>query len=292
MTRSTTLRFWLSAVAVLAASPAAATKYAGEFMKIPFGARAQGMGGAFSAVCDDATAPYWNPAGMVYLPYREIIVQHAEKFGSLLNHDAGSIVVPLKGPEGKHLALGVAVMRLGSDDILVTPRPGGLRANVDYWDFGIDNIDDTGDYGEGNGRWDPGEKLLLDESTLFRASSEDYAVLLSIAKQRGTHWAFGGNLKFVHQSLPDTIPGQHVTAFGAGLDVGVLWMPRDAVTVSAMAHDLTTTYLSWSNGTRENVIPTLDTGVSFAFEPGTRQALTWSTDLNWGFQRRKFDSEF
>ena len=39
------------------------------------GARAIGMGGAFSAVTDDATAPYWNPAGMVYLPYREAVQQ-------------------------------------------------------------------------------------------------------------------------------------------------------------------------------------------------------------------------
>src|SRR6185295_18503116 len=28
------------------------------------GIRAQGMGGAFTAVADDATAPWWNPAGM------------------------------------------------------------------------------------------------------------------------------------------------------------------------------------------------------------------------------------
>ena len=29
--------------------------------------------GAFTAIADDATAPYWNPAGMVYLPYREVV---------------------------------------------------------------------------------------------------------------------------------------------------------------------------------------------------------------------------
>ena len=28
------------------------------------GARAEGMGGAFVAVADDATAVYWNPAGL------------------------------------------------------------------------------------------------------------------------------------------------------------------------------------------------------------------------------------
>jgi hypothetical protein len=32
------------------------------------GTRAQGMGGAFVAVADDATATYWNPAGMASIP--------------------------------------------------------------------------------------------------------------------------------------------------------------------------------------------------------------------------------
>ena len=44
---------------VILATPAVATKYAGEFLKIQVGARALGMGGAFTAVADDATAPYW-----------------------------------------------------------------------------------------------------------------------------------------------------------------------------------------------------------------------------------------
>jgi hypothetical protein len=282
---------WVIGATLLLATPAAATKYAGEFLRIPIGARAIGMGGAFSAVTDDATAPYWNPAGMVYLPYREVVVQHAEQFGSLLNHDVASAVIPLKGEAGHLLAVGGAIIRLGTDGIPITPRPGDLRKNVDYWDYGIDNDPYTNDYGNDNGRWDPGEKLLLDASSFYNASSSDYAVLLSIARQRGQHWAYGANLKFVHQSLPDTLPREHVTAFGAGVDVGLLWMPTDAITASAVAHDLTTTMLSWTNGTREFIIPTVDTGVAFAFKPAPRQALTWANDLAWGFQRRRLDSE-
>ncbi|MCU0638951.1 MAG: PorV/PorQ family protein [Candidatus Krumholzibacteria bacterium] len=39
--------------------------YAAQFLKIGTSARASGMGGAFTAVANDATAMYWNPAGMV-----------------------------------------------------------------------------------------------------------------------------------------------------------------------------------------------------------------------------------
>jgi len=138
---------------------------------------------------------------------------------------------------------------------------------------------------------DPGERLLLTSADLYLASSSDLAAVVSFARQHGSRWAYGANVKFVRQSIPDTLFGEHVTSFGAGIDVGTLYMPTDAVTLGAVVHDLTTTYLAWSNGTRELIVPTLDTGASFNFFPAERHALTWGFDLAWGFERRKLDSE-
>ena len=89
---------------------AGATKYAGEFLSVPVGARAVGMGGAFVAVADDATAPWWNPSGMVFLPYREVLPQHSEQFGSLVNHDYLGAVFPLGGEKGHQQAIGVGIV--------------------------------------------------------------------------------------------------------------------------------------------------------------------------------------
>jgi hypothetical protein len=278
-------------VSLVLATPAGATKYAGEFLKIQVGARALGMGGAFTAVADDATAPYWNPAGMVYLPYREVIPQHQEKFGSLANHDYLGGVWPLGGTAGHNAALGVGLLRFAVDDIPITPRPGALRPGIDFLDYGLDNDPTTPDEGQADGAWEPGERLLLDPEDLYMASSSDMAMILSYARQRGERLAFGGSLKFVRQSIPDTLPGQHVTSFGAGLDAGVLFMPSDAVTLGAAMHDITTTYLSWSNGTRELIAPTLDTGAACTFHPADRHALTWALDLAWGFENRKADAQ-
>ena len=276
---------------LFAASAAHATKYAGEFLKTPVGARAIGMGGAFTAVADDATAPWWNPAGMVYLPYREVLPQHAEKFGRLVNHDYLGVVLPLGGPSGKQSALGVGIIRLAVDDIGVTPRPGDLRPGVNYLDDGTDGQPGTfdPDGSEGDGHWQPGERIL--DIAFYQASSSDMAVLLSYARHDGPHWVFGGSVKFVRQSIPDTLFREHVTSFGAGLDAGLLYMPMDAATVGIVVHDLTTTWLSWSNGTRELVAPTIDTGVAFNFFPADKHALTWATDLGWGFEGRKRDSQ-
>jgi len=280
----------LLGILVLAA-PAGATKYAGEFLKIQVGARALGMGGAFVAVADDGTAPYWNPAGMVYLPYREVIPQHQEKFGHLANHDFLGAVFPLGGAKGRNAAFGVGLIRFAVDDIPITKRPSALVAGVDFLDYGPDKDPTTPDPGQSDDKWEPGETLLINPEDLYLASSSDLAGVLSYARQRGERWSFGGNLKFVRQSIPDTLPGQHVTSFGAGLDAGVMYMPSDAVTLGAVVHDLTTTYLAWSNGTRELVVPTLDTGAAFTFHPAGRHTLTWALDLAWGFERRTYDSE-
>jgi len=281
--------FSLVLIALTCAAPAHATKYAAEFLKVPVGARAIGMGGAFVGVADDATAPWWNPAGIVYLPYREVLPQHSEQFGNLVNHDYIGAVFPLGGERGRQQAVGVGIVRLAVDDIFVTDRPGALRPGIDFQDYGPDNDESTPDPGQGNGVWDPGERLL--DLNLYRASSSDMALLLSYARHRGIHWAFGGTLKFVRQSIPDTLPGEHVTSFGAGLDGGLVFMPSDAVTIGAVIRDLTTTYLSWSNGTHELISPTLDTGVGFNFFPAPHHAITWGLDLAWGFERRSLDSE-
>jgi len=65
-----------------AASPAHASWNAGNFLKFGIGARAMGMGNSFVAVADDATAVYWNPAGLTQVAENQVFVSYAERFGS------------------------------------------------------------------------------------------------------------------------------------------------------------------------------------------------------------------
>ena len=53
-----------------------------SFLDIGVGARGLGMGGAYTALADDANALYWNPAGLVRLEKREFSASHAEMFES------------------------------------------------------------------------------------------------------------------------------------------------------------------------------------------------------------------
>jgi len=52
----------------------------GEFLEKGVGARALGMGMAYVAVCDDANALYWNPAGLGLLEGRQITSMTTKQF--------------------------------------------------------------------------------------------------------------------------------------------------------------------------------------------------------------------
>src|SRR5262249_60867120 len=115
-------------------------------------------------------------------------------------------------------------------------------------------------------------------------------------------WALGGSLKFVRQSLPNRVQNisgtdttyafEDATSFGAGIDVGMLYTHNDVLTFGAVVHDLTTTYLAWSNGTREYIVPTIDTGSSWNFYPAPHHSGTVALDIGWGFEAHRTDSSF
>jgi hypothetical protein len=106
-----------------------AGKFAGEFFSLGVGARALALGGAVAAGPFDATAAYWNPAGMNFLPRRSLAAMHSETFGSILNQEFVAYVSPRKG-DGFIRSVGVFGYYLGGDDIKLTALDGSGRAVV------------------------------------------------------------------------------------------------------------------------------------------------------------------
>jgi len=51
---------------------------AATFLKVDVGARAVGMGSAYVSVVEDATAMYWNPAGLARVKENEAVFSHAK----------------------------------------------------------------------------------------------------------------------------------------------------------------------------------------------------------------------
>ncbi|MHB9155660.1 MAG: PorV/PorQ family protein [Endomicrobiales bacterium] len=65
----------------------------GQFLSWGAGARSLGMGKAFFAVADDASATYWNPAGLTQIDRKEVMALHVNLFADT-SYDFISYVHP------------------------------------------------------------------------------------------------------------------------------------------------------------------------------------------------------
>jgi hypothetical protein len=82
------------------------------FLKIDVGARAAGMGGAYTAIANDATGMCWNPAGLCEIGQREVSIIHNQWFEDI-KHGFTGYVQPVKGDR----AVGVGIVGLFVDDL-------------------------------------------------------------------------------------------------------------------------------------------------------------------------------
>jgi len=98
---------------LLAAAQCRGERYGGEFLNITVGARAQGMGGAYGPVAEDASAACWNPAAISRLQGYEVLAGHTPLFEGLAQHD----YLAAAGQVSSRLWLGLAWVRLGVDGI-------------------------------------------------------------------------------------------------------------------------------------------------------------------------------
>ena len=160
-----------------------------DFLNIGNGARAIGMGGAFVAVADDATATYWNPAGLGLLSKREMIASRIEL--------ASNSFVSKDNIGSTHNYLSIAYPRL-------LGTRWGIGCSLIY--FGVGQIQRIGtdDYGE-------------PEPTNEFFQNSEFALIASCGREAIKDWIWiGGSLKGMYHGLDD------ISGKGFGVDVGVL----------------------------------------------------------------------
>ncbi|MCC6398818.1 MAG: PorV/PorQ family protein [Bacteroidetes bacterium] len=107
---------------------------AAKFLSIPVGARALGMGGAFVGVASDASAMFWNPAGMARAKQAEVLVNHAEWLADI-DFNWGGVMMPL----GDLGTVGVSVTSLSMAEMERTTeeQPDGTGQTFSAGSFAL-----------------------------------------------------------------------------------------------------------------------------------------------------------
>jgi hypothetical protein len=246
---------------------ATAPKYSNEFLSIGIGARGLGMGRTQTAVVNDVTAGYWNPAGLLDIPTKyEAALMHAEYFAGIAKYDYAGFATPIDSVS--HLA--VSAIR-----------------------FGVDDIPDT------RFLFDASGAINYDNVTFFSAA--DYAFLLSYARR--LRWLgglqAGANVKVIHRNV-----GNFANAWGFGFDVGLL-LKRKQWRAGLMARDVTSTFNAWSINTSllqnayaqtnnrltansiEITLPKLSAGVARAFVLTKSVGLLATADADFTFDGKR-----
>jgi hypothetical protein len=195
-------------------SRAQIAKFSNEFLSIGVSADAMAMGKSVAASVDDATAIYWNPAGLSLQPDKyQIAFMHSEYFAGIAKYDFGAFSVMLDS--NKH-AFGVGLVR-----------------------FAVDNIPNTLDL------VDPSGNIDYDKVTSF--SVGDYGIYLSYSRHiiKGLH--VGGSVKIITRRAGDinVNAGFSAKSWGFGIDLGAIYQHKDWK-FGLHLKDITTTFNAWS----------------------------------------------
>jgi hypothetical protein len=186
---------------------AQAPKYSNEFLAIGVGARGLALSNSYTAMVDDVTSGYWNPAGLAKLPSRiQVSLMHAEYFAGIAKYDYGAIGVQIDPSS----VAALSVIRFGVDDIPNTTELIDAEGNIDY-----------------------------NRITTFSAA--DYAFLLSYARSSKIQGLrYGANVKIIYRQV-----GSFAHAWGFGLDVGAQYDLKQWH-FGVVARDITSTFNAWS----------------------------------------------
>jgi hypothetical protein len=109
----------------------------GQSLKIGVGARAAAMGDAYVALADDATAVYWNPAGIARLSGQSISLNHTSWPANIL-FDQAAYVFSIKWIPGM-LGVNVRALTMSRDIVRTTYLPEGTGETFDAgeWAYGL-----------------------------------------------------------------------------------------------------------------------------------------------------------
>lgn len=196
----------------------------GEFLRIPQGARAVGMGGAFVGIANDITATYWNPAGLIQLNDREILFAHTTWIENI-NSEYLSYTQPIKSVNNRKRAMAgsLNLMRIGEiegrDDV------GNLTGDLDVQNLAM-NLSLAFEYSK---QTSMGVNLKAVKQDYAGYKGEGVSVDLGILSRFNDAFSFGAVLKNAGPKFKtDQIKNALPLTLKAGLGYKSKWLGENS----------------------------------------------------------------
>ena len=101
---------------------------AARFLNIDIGARAVGMGGAYTTVANDVSAIYWNPAGLTRFASGQVLFNHVNWIADM-KYDFAAIAIPLQN--WGTLGVGATFLTMDEMEVTTVDQPMGTGEMFD-----------------------------------------------------------------------------------------------------------------------------------------------------------------
>jgi len=186
-----------------------------QFLKFAIGARAAAMGESFAAVANDATALYWNPAGIGNLKDLEIHLSHMDYLTDITFEFAGLVIPTGAG----NLGFSAAAWSMGDEPITTAEDPNGesgltwsagsfaigatfSRAVTDRFSVGI-----TGKYIQENIYHESAKTLAVDIGSVYDTGIRGLKIGMAMTNFGGKLRADGRDLSVRGADIDPQRPG-------------------------------------------------------------------------------------
>lgn len=181
-------------------------KYSNDFLNIGVGARYLSQGNCAVSNVNDATASFWNPAGLMNIESKiDINLMHLELFAGIAKYDYMGTSYKIDNQSN----IAFSFIRLGVDDIQNTLNLFDSEGNIDY-------------------------------SRIELFSVSDYSFIISYAKlTKIAGLQIGANTKLIYRHQ-----GRFAKAYGFGIDIGAQYKKGKWI-FGAVGKDITTTFNAW-----------------------------------------------